>query len=60
MGIQIVSLFPETETEQETESVEEMDLVDMLYLFGHAALGLSIQDALEIDPHYRRRLENPI
>ena len=43
----------------ETE-LDELPLEDMLYHFGHEALGLSIQDALEIDPHYRRRLENPI
>ena len=76
MGIQIVSLFPETETEQETEvsvediethllsggetELDELPLEDMLCHFGHEALGLSKREALEIDPHYRRRLENPI
>ena len=43
----------------ETE-LDEIEIGDMLYHFGHEALGLSIQDAIEIDPHYRRRLERPI
>ena len=41
----------------ELEVRDEIDIIDMLYLFGHSALGLTIQDALEIDPMYRHRLE---
>ena len=42
------------------ETLDELDIEIMLYHFGHEALGLSIQDALEINPSYRHELERPI
>ena len=36
---------------------EELDIVDMLFHFGHKALGLTTQEALEIDPMYNYRLD---
>ena len=41
----------------EMEVRDEMHMTDMLCLFGHRALGLTIHDALEIDPMYRYHLE---
>ena len=31
---------------------EELDIADMLFHFGHKALGISISEAREIDPDY--------
>ena len=56
MGIKIVSFFHETDCTEEpidAEIDESFTLEDMLYHFGHEALGLSIRDAIEIDPKRR-------
>ena len=34
---------------------ESLTLEDLLYICGHSALGLSIREAIEIDPDYERR-----
>ena len=35
---------------------EELDIVDMLFHFGHKALGLCIEEAIEIDSNYMYEL----
>ena len=49
----------DTDCTIDEEIDESLTLEDLLYICGHVALGLSIRDAVEIDPHYLRRLESP-
>ncbi len=60
MGIQIVSLFPKEFHEADEEIDESLTLEDLLFICGHRALGLSICQALEINPHYRHEIERPL
>ena len=60
MGIQIVSLFPEADEPMDEEIDESLTLEDLLFICGHRALGLSIRQALEINPHYRHEIERPL
>ena len=34
------------------EERTELDIADMLFYFGHRALGLTEREAIEIDPYY--------
>ena len=43
----------------DAEIDESLTLNDLLFICGHRALGLSIRQALEINPHYRHELERP-
>ena len=45
--------------DQDEDIHENLTLEDLLFICGHAELGLSIRDALEINPRYRRELERP-
>ena len=42
------------------EKEDYLSLEDLLMICGHSALGLSIRDALEINPHYRHEIERPL
>ena len=42
---------------EDLDTRDELDLVDMLSLFGHTALGLTEREALEIHPMYHYRLQ---
>ena len=42
---------------EELDTRDEIDLIDMLSLFGHRALGLTERESLEIDPMYHYQLE---
>lgn len=42
--------FIEEDVEEDVR--DELDIADMLYWFGHTALGLSLQEAREIDKYY--------
>ena len=41
-----------SELSQQIDFEEWLDIADMLFHFGHKALGISIEEAREIDPEY--------